>query len=72
MSLLPLQSSLRGLSSFCPGGVFPLDVLHSSAAETGTATAETSTVTPNATAIAASAEKVSFCILGQKPKDMLV
>ena len=73
MTLLPLQSSLRGLSSFCPGGAFPSgDVLHSSAAETGTATAETSTATPSATDIAASAEKVSFCILGQEPKDMLV
>ena len=66
MSLLPLQSSLRGLSSFCPGGVFPPDVLHSSAAETGTATAETSIATPIATAIATSAASVTFVLLSSR------
>jgi hypothetical protein len=62
MSLLPLQSSLRGLSSFCPGGVFPPDVLHSSAAETGTANDDTSIATDMATAITASVPNVSLLV----------
>lgn len=63
MTLLPLQSSLRGLSSFCPGGAFPSgEFLHSSAAETGAATDETSIATASATAIPASVANVTSLV----------
>jgi hypothetical protein len=61
MTFLPLQSSLRGLSSFCPGGAFPSgEFLHSSAAETGAATDETSIATASAAATAVSAPNVTL------------
>jgi hypothetical protein len=60
MTLLPLQSSLRGLSSFCPGGAFPSGEFLHSRAKTGAATDETSIATDSATAIAASAVNVSL------------
>src|SRR5215216_3579241 len=68
MTLLPLQSSLRGLSSFCPGGAFPSgEFLHSSAAKTGAATDETSIATDSATAIAAIAANVTLFVFISAP-----
>jgi hypothetical protein len=62
MSLLPWQSSLRGLSSFCPGGAFPSGEFLHSRAKTGAATDETSIATDSATAIAASAANVTLFV----------
>jgi hypothetical protein len=57
-TLLPLHSP-----SCCPGGAFPSgEFLHSSAAETGTATDDTSIATASATAIAASVPNVSLLV----------
>jgi hypothetical protein len=61
-TLLPLHSSLRGLSC-CPPGAFPLFVSHVNAAETGVATDETSNATDSATAIAASAANVTLFVI---------
>jgi hypothetical protein len=60
--LLPLQSSLMGLSC-CPPGAFPLFVSHVNAAETGVATDETSNATDSATAIAASAANIILFVI---------
>jgi hypothetical protein len=67
MTLLPLQSSLRGLSSFCPGGAFPSGEFLHSRAKTGAATDETSIATDSATAIAASAAEVTLFVFISAP-----
>ena len=60
-TLLPLHSSLRGLSCD-PGGALPLFVSHVNAAETGVATDETSIATDSVTAIAASVPNVNLLV----------